>query len=571
MIMIIKKLNILFIYLFVSACFLLAQWPRRQSDSPIYIGDNNGSVSHISDGFGGVYFCFSWDDYSNPFLHNIGVQRVNKFGYVAWDNFVCPGSIHGEDTLHFLMFQGEERLAQDNYGGLFLLYSDAIYDSFSFEFPLNYYEVLYIQHLDSSGNKLWGEWGIPITHPSLSFELGEATGVFSSARIVSDEEGGVYVVWMDRRKDGFKQAPYIQHIDYWGNKLWDEWGYQLFEIDSTYKLPNMGQLSAVTDNEQGIIVGYNGHYFNKVSSSFEKQWGENGIEITSHGWGLICSDNKSGAFLEYEKSWTNYEAGNIECSYYLQRIDQHGGLLWGNEGIVLFDSVPDPTFSYMITKTSTQDGGCCVIYNDELIRIDSSGNENFRLLKSDLHLKTVLSSTNNNVILLASLKDTYNYYYAFSVDKNGNNLWGEDGILLGTQDIEIVITDTKGGAIFCGDEEAFQVNVNGEFGQVITAIKNNKTTKVIKEYELYQNYPNPFNPATTIHFFNPCRADVKIFIYDIIGHLIYTKYLKDIEPGYHQIDWEAKDNQGNIISSGFYILKISVNGIIKQSKMIKIK
>ncbi|UCD36956.1 MAG: choice-of-anchor D domain-containing protein [Fidelibacterota bacterium] len=76
------------------------------------------------------------------------------------------------------------------------------------------------------------------------------------------------------------------------------------------------------------------------------------------------------------------------------------------------------------------------------------------------------------------------------------------------------------------------------------------------EFALHQNYPNPFNPASTIRFDLPEAADVTIIVYDLLGREIVRLAESRIEPGYHQVIWEGRDNTGRDVPTGIYIARL---------------
>ena len=66
--------------------------------------------------------------------------------------------------------------------------------------------------------------------------------------------------------------------------------------------------------------------------------------------------------------------------------------------------------------------------------------------------------------------------------------------------------------------------------------------------------PNPFNPTTTIHMQVPMRSVVWLTIYNVAGQVVRT-LLDDYEldAGYHTIDWDGRDQQGQPVTSGVYL------------------
>ncbi|MFH1213621.1 MAG: FlgD immunoglobulin-like domain containing protein [Candidatus Neomarinimicrobiota bacterium] len=92
-----------------------------------------------------------------------------------------------------------------------------------------------------------------------------------------------------------------------------------------------------------------------------------------------------------------------------------------------------------------------------------------------------------------------------------------------------------------------------------------------KVFALHQNYPNPFNPTTTIKYDLPKESYVKIVIYDIMGREVRTLINAKQPAGYQTVQWNAVNNQGNQISSGFYICVMQAGDFHKTQKMTILK
>ena len=87
-----------------------------------------------------------------------------------------------------------------------------------------------------------------------------------------------------------------------------------------------------------------------------------------------------------------------------------------------------------------------------------------------------------------------------------------------------------------------------------------------KEFTLYQNYPNPFNPSTTIKFALPVDSKVKINVYNTVGELIETLVDKEMESGYHEVNFDASR-----YSSGVYLYHLQSEQYISTKKMLLLK
>jgi hypothetical protein len=86
------------------------------------------------------------------------------------------------------------------------------------------------------------------------------------------------------------------------------------------------------------------------------------------------------------------------------------------------------------------------------------------------------------------------------------------------------------------------------------------------EYSISQNYPNPFNPTTKLKLALPKAALTKLIIYDLLGREVQTLINKELEAGYHEINFDASN-----LPSGVYYYRIQSGDFIQTKKMILIK
>lgn len=81
-------------------------------------------------------------------------------------------------------------------------------------------------------------------------------------------------------------------------------------------------------------------------------------------------------------------------------------------------------------------------------------------------------------------------------------------------------------------------------------------------------YPNPFTTNTIIEFETIENGDLQLNITDLNGRIVYQKSIFTIS-GNNGFLWNAKDNQGNALPSGMYIINIKGNSINQSFKLIK--
>ena len=102
------------------------------------------------------------------------------------------------------------------------------------------------------------------------------------------------------------------------------------------------------------------------------------------------------------------------------------------------------------------------------------------------------------------------------------------------------------------------------------AIKDQETNS-IERFTLYNNYPNPFNPSTTISYQIQIPGNVVVKIFNTLGQEVITLVNKRQFPGSYSVIWDGKNNEGQRMSSGTYLYKLSVDGVVKVKKMLMVK
>jgi hypothetical protein len=102
---------------------------------------------------------------------------------------------------------------------------------------------------------------------------------------------------------------------------------------------------------------------------------------------------------------------------------------------------------------------------------------------------------------------------------------------------------------------------------VIDAIQA-KTNKPTATNFSIGNYPNPFNPTTTIAITLPRSKDGVLSIYDIQGRLLKEYKIRNNGATDYRITWNALNNQGVNIASGFYLAVLRIDDPPNQNRKI---
>jgi len=176
---------------------------------------------------------------------------------------------------------------------------------------------IYAQRIDAEGNVLWGPDGLPICAGS---------SVPNSPRIVTDGAGGAIIFFFFLEDYAAFRA---RRIDADGHELWEEeadlWGGII-----------------VSDGSGGVISVWDGgdggsRRAQRLDASGTKLWGPDGTMLTFRDLYLpgAVSDGCGGVLISWsaDVKFRNYEISDV--SYYVQRVDADGNVVWGDEGILL--------------------------------------------------------------------------------------------------------------------------------------------------------------------------------------------------------------------------------------------
>jgi len=88
---------------------------------------------------------------------------------------------------------------------------------------------------------------------------------------------------------------------------------------------------------------------------------------------------------------------------------------------------------------------------------------------------------------------------------------------------------------------------------------------------IYQNFPNPFNPITTINYDLSQDSDVQIEIYNIKGQKVKQLVNEQKQAGKYSVNWNGKNDNGRLVSSGIYFYKMKSVDFEKTRKMLLLK
>jgi hypothetical protein len=91
-------------------------------------------------------------------------------------------------------------------------------------------------------------------------------------------------------------------------------------------------------------------------------------------------------------------------------------------------------------------------------------------------------------------------------------------------------------------------------------------------YRLGQSYPNPFRESgTTIEFDLTTTQKITMVIIDIRGRIVRTLIDNEEKFGYQSVLWDAKNDNGDTVSSGVYFYQIQSDAFNSVGKLLFVK
>jgi hypothetical protein len=221
----------------------------------------------INDGTGG--FIIAWTDISiaTDWDEDIYAQKLDAEGQRLWGEQGIPVSVAPGR-------QSNPQITADGSGGCIIAWPDIQYADVKSS-------VIFAQRINSSGEMLWQEGGVPVSNIQESpiLNLG-----FIYIIIIGNGDGSSTVIWV---ADQHMRQVYSQKLDPDGQLLWPEGRVE------AYRNPpfrTIGYSSVISDGSGGFIIGSrvsegsnisrtDSVYMQRVAPAGNRLWGESGVEI----------------------------------------------------------------------------------------------------------------------------------------------------------------------------------------------------------------------------------------------------------------------------------------------------
>ena len=238
----------------------------------------------------------------------------------------------------------------------------------------------------------------------------------------------------------------------------------------------------------------------------------------------------------------------------------------------------DTTFYEFDVMAAASEAGTKIGTGIALINYNTAG------FGSSIHLngkvtvkKGTLTTTQGPPLYIIIVNDNQTYRLAITFEYISEPGWGNDLPDTATQLVHVKIeiadqTETAGLSFaedLMSDQQYYDDNATKYNPVIATDIDNSSlpvSTADILEPKcgLLQNTPNPFgstNTSTEINFVIDKTALAEVKIYNIQGQLIKNLYRGIVNRNEElSLDWDGKDDEGNILPSGIYFYQLKVNG-----------
>ncbi len=410
------------------------------------------------------------------------IIKIDTNGYPLWDEPVYAIT----DTLNHYVYE----LIPDDSGGCFVSTSANYIETNAS------YGQKSIQHISSSGERLWGEQGVML------YEGFQANGLqFFPPKIHPRSDNNLFVFVVTNLSSPFE----ICLISPNGIKL----------LNTSYADNRRFFNSLLTNDDKLLVLSYdntggfaaNNLVLGTCTSIKDTITFSDSTLLSNFNYTLYHTHSAIDKKNNIHLLW-RYDDVEGLVSYY-KKISKKPNQLYDSLGIKL----PENSFNFLLdnnTVTFLQVTG-------SLNRIDSLaqpiwGVDGLKFTIDDCFTTNAKIVTNNDNGIIV--------------------LWNE------------CVSGVRGKL----------VNKNGKIG-IVTDIKET-SNDYLDGFIVSSNYPNPFNPTTTINFSSSSNFKVKIEITNIIGEQIYVKKESFKNAGNHQFHFNGAQLSSGIYFCTFYFYNI---------------
>ncbi len=473
-----------------------------------------------------------WEDYRNDPYSDIYAQKLDFYGNLQWkENGIVVSNLEGVES--------EPQVASDNSGGCYISWIEKI-------LKVN---KIYIQYLNSSGKKLFGQFGIFTSNP-------EANAIQNFLFVDGKNEP---IIFYTERKNNSKI--YFQKFSKKGSKKMGFYGKELWQ-----KSENQELISVIKFSQNDFVILFLSEeksnlksFYAQILSQGEKLKFKNPIKMHSN-----CkfhqmpdlSTNQSGFFI----FWTCYHNSLNQISLFIQTLTPKGEML-KLEGLKLTDENLNLDSKYylffenqltLFTSNLNKKNG---IYFAEfyLKEYQNPKVQNFRISQYEglvkINWELINEQPRTKIILEKFNENDSSWIEIYSYNSNSRSPLKQMNF-----DDHIFENSTAKYRIKCIDPDGNEKLIEEEI----------EPESVTDGFFLFQNSPNPFSKTTKIAFRIPFKTRVVIKLYNSRLEEIETILDEVRESGVHEIEFEPS----TLMENGIYFYRMSSSGFYDVKKMI---
>jgi len=266
--------------------------------------------------------------------------------------------------------------------------------------------------------------------------------------------------------------------------------------------------------------------------------------------------------IPWNTSWSIYSLKNVDGDLYAG-----GGVnayyYRNRKNTTVWEEIPFDWFTGEangMLAFEKYSGGIIATSNIGIYRSSDSGNTWLKYSPGvGLIEKSDIVVSGNNIVV--TLSKAARFYIMHS--SNSGISWSREDMQSGSIALSMTIC---GGKIWVG-------RLDGLYYKSDTLTDIKEPDVIPMEFSLKQNYPNPFNPSTVILFNIPeensvsgVTGNVVMDVYNSTGEKVATLLNQSMEPGNHQVTFDASGMPGGVY---FYELKYGEYRVVKKMVLIK--
>ena len=105
----------------------------------------------------------------------------------------------------------------------------------------------------------------------------------------------------------------------------------------------------------------------------------------------------------------------------------------------------------------------------------------------------------------------------------------------------------------------------------ITGVEAESDTREPVSFALLGAYPSPFNESTRVRYTLPRAARVSLRVLDVLGKPVRVLARGQQAPGEHTVRWDGRDDAGQSLPSGVYLIRLESGGQVATRKLVLVR